>query len=310
MTYTVIKTIKGKRYAYQQRSYREGNKVKTISQYIGAVDNDGVIHETLEAPELALSQQAPQFNLNTRTYKISQDRYTAEYQHKLHTLIDMKIDPATFPRFEVKGKGEIYTYHKAAFQNKMVVLAPKYGGNRETLRKTYREALHRAFIETLAREAPEALHPFQYAFDTAYRKTQDALTTYLMNCNSKDNFIRVMAVQWFGYINPVKTGKKSTLNPEQLGLVAYGDRKDWKQEYSTLMASIDKRGLTALKQQAHNEIAKASRMQQLHIKKKTIFWIRRIKAIRRQQAKIDANHQLLHKLALIEAYFPHLIRRS
>ena len=39
--YIVIKTVKGYRYAYWQRSYRVGGKVKTEAQYIGPVSDTG-----------------------------------------------------------------------------------------------------------------------------------------------------------------------------------------------------------------------------------------------------------------------------
>jgi hypothetical protein len=37
MSYIVVKTIKGKQYQYQQRTYREGGRVRTESIYIGPV---------------------------------------------------------------------------------------------------------------------------------------------------------------------------------------------------------------------------------------------------------------------------------
>ena len=38
MTYTVIKTIKGRRYVYEQRTWREGKRVRTESRYLGPAD--------------------------------------------------------------------------------------------------------------------------------------------------------------------------------------------------------------------------------------------------------------------------------
>jgi hypothetical protein len=38
MAYIVIKTINGRQYRYQQRTYREGGKVRTESIYLGPVD--------------------------------------------------------------------------------------------------------------------------------------------------------------------------------------------------------------------------------------------------------------------------------
>lgn len=37
MTYIVIKTIKGRQYRYEQRSWREGKRIRTKSRYLGPV---------------------------------------------------------------------------------------------------------------------------------------------------------------------------------------------------------------------------------------------------------------------------------
>ena len=41
MSYTVIKTIKGRRYRYLQTSWREGKRVRTKSVYLGLADGGG-----------------------------------------------------------------------------------------------------------------------------------------------------------------------------------------------------------------------------------------------------------------------------
>jgi hypothetical protein len=38
MSYIVIKNVKGRKYRYRQRTYREGGRVKTESIYLGPVD--------------------------------------------------------------------------------------------------------------------------------------------------------------------------------------------------------------------------------------------------------------------------------
>lgn len=38
MSYIVVKTIKGRQYRYEQRTYREGGKVRTKAIYLGPVD--------------------------------------------------------------------------------------------------------------------------------------------------------------------------------------------------------------------------------------------------------------------------------
>ena len=38
--YIVIKTIKGRRYRYRQKTWREGKRVRTRSEYIGPADDE------------------------------------------------------------------------------------------------------------------------------------------------------------------------------------------------------------------------------------------------------------------------------
>src|SRR5271170_7899674 len=39
--YRVIKTIKGRRYHYWQKTYRQGKSVKTLNKYIGPMEGSG-----------------------------------------------------------------------------------------------------------------------------------------------------------------------------------------------------------------------------------------------------------------------------
>lgn len=50
--YPTIKTIKGRHYLYRQRTWREGGRVRTQSQYVGPIDVSElpVEHDLLERP--------------------------------------------------------------------------------------------------------------------------------------------------------------------------------------------------------------------------------------------------------------------
>lgn len=114
-------------------------------------------------------------------------------------------------------------------------------------------------------------------------------------------------------MNPVitqearKKGKKTTrqqktLEPEKLGLVQYGKVKNWKQDYAVLMAEIDKKGIKAIRARAKKEIKLAEASQRKKVKEKTIFFIRKRKALKRAEARIQGNRQLLAKLGLVEQF--------
>src|SRR5215213_9120866 len=49
--YRVVKTIKGHRYEYLQRTWREGKKVRTESRYIGPADEVGIRVTTTDVPK-------------------------------------------------------------------------------------------------------------------------------------------------------------------------------------------------------------------------------------------------------------------
>ena len=65
MVYRVIKTVKGRRYVYEQRTWREGKRVRTESRYIGPVDEPiesalGVKRRRGVAAFLAAQQLSPE----------------------------------------------------------------------------------------------------------------------------------------------------------------------------------------------------------------------------------------------------------
>ena len=67
--YTVVKTIKGHRYIYQQRTWREGKKVRTESRYVGPADGADLPPNTklpLQAKE-ATEPTAPRIRLKPGT---------------------------------------------------------------------------------------------------------------------------------------------------------------------------------------------------------------------------------------------------
>ena len=69
--YRVVKTIKGRRYLYEQRTWREGKKVKTKSRYVGPAgsDLDNRIRAVISRPhtEQELDLQRPVAPVNTTT---------------------------------------------------------------------------------------------------------------------------------------------------------------------------------------------------------------------------------------------------
>jgi hypothetical protein len=107
MAFIVIKTIKGRQYRYQQRTYREGGKVRTETIYLGPVDGGkrraGVLRRVnafLKAnfpPRYGLpDEEAMLRNFNERAERERKEREKAiVLAHDLNALTLSDTPPST-----------------------------------------------------------------------------------------------------------------------------------------------------------------------------------------------------------------------
>lgn len=100
MAYIVIKTIKGRQYRYQQRSYRQGGKVRTETIYLGPVDGGsrrkGVLRRIGDLIEANRTRRhgLPDEETMLRQYneKIERGRRARDQAlHELHSLYGLKM---------------------------------------------------------------------------------------------------------------------------------------------------------------------------------------------------------------------------
>ena len=101
MAYIVIKTIKGRQYRYQQRTYRQGGKVRTESIYLGPVGGaarrKGLLKRFGELVEMNFKHQS--FGLPDDETMLRQYNQAIEREHKarqealgqLHALYGMRL---------------------------------------------------------------------------------------------------------------------------------------------------------------------------------------------------------------------------
>src|SRR5258708_3811522 len=114
MAYIVIKTIKGRQYRYQQRTYRQGGKVRTETLYLGPVDGGqgrkGVlrrVNDFLKAnfpPRHGLLDEETM--LRRCNEKVERDRKPRERAiNHMHNLYGLKMT-ATSPAMpgDIQGK--------------------------------------------------------------------------------------------------------------------------------------------------------------------------------------------------------------
>lgn len=115
LSYTVIKTINGRRYVYEQRTWREGKRVRTESRYLGPADGGGwpkgllrkvadlVAANSLTAEEraaLAAERFAQRMEVEQRatfgeTGAERAERVRQEALDNLHERYGLKLGPST-----------------------------------------------------------------------------------------------------------------------------------------------------------------------------------------------------------------------
>lgn len=244
-----------------------------------------------EKPRLSL-----QIKANLEALKISADSIEAEHKKHLARLEQSGIDPALLPRISIEH-GASVTHQKKAFRRAYTVTVPKRtAGNRQKLRTEYRKALGRATIDAIEQSQPETYARLAFAFDASFRASQHALNRYLLNTDDPDKWIKAFALKAFGYMNQVEQ-----TTPDSIGLIDYGERKDWKGEFAELFAAVQGKGFDEVQAKSKQELANARRAETAAIKKKTIWIFARRRAIKRAQARIQAHQENLRKLQILRS---------
>jgi antirestriction protein ArdC len=113
--YVVIKTIKGRRYYYRQKTWREGTHVRTQSQYIGPVDGGEVKPEAGQAQPATLSTKTINDSFVAITGKVARGwthHWSARRQDEVLVARDEKVDAV------INGLGVYWTdYSDGAYYN-------------------------------------------------------------------------------------------------------------------------------------------------------------------------------------------------
>jgi hypothetical protein len=102
MAYIVVKTIKGRQYRYQQRTYRQGGKVRTETIYLGPVDGGrrrkGMLRrlgELIEANVRTRRYGLPDEETMLRRYneKVQREQDARDQKHReLYALYGLKLN--------------------------------------------------------------------------------------------------------------------------------------------------------------------------------------------------------------------------
>ena len=339
VTYRVIRTIKGRQYVYEQTSVRDGNKVRTMSRYIGPVDpiqqtarqkvvqtladvsgtkervQEAIVpdaevltkpsDEPLEPPPRPppASESAPSLRIKINAAKfISEARLQKDFQKAVSSLRRAGVSTAKFPDITLKY-GSSIGYHKKAFSDAYVVKLPRWiKPKREEFRTACHKAISRACLDQIITQRPDLLKDIAYRFDESFKATQDILNRYLLWSEGSSNFNSLLILKFFGTMPKLRYVK-----PETIGLVEFGKRKTWEDEFVSVHANIIKRGFGQATENAKAEYFKAVAAEKSagnELRETFILFRPRVKRkLKRAIARKQAQYEMMNKIALVRSLF-------
>lgn len=273
MAYRVTKWVKGKPYAYLQRSFREGASVRTVSEYLGPVDpaeapqrggNGGTAgsgrparsklpDRSGDGPAAVRLVPSEHIRISTKLDKTGLSERVARQQHAtmLRTLARLGIPSDRVPVLFVRRGAGLAV--KPRWRGGFVVTLPRFERVKGAdVRAAYRLALGRAALEAIRTEKPETFARLSIVMQSSFRDTNAAVLSYARSGGHPDAWTWSLCLRFFGYANPLP-GREA----EALGLVGYGGRKAWDDETAALVGKIAATGWTAAMEEARRESRKA-----------------------------------------------------
>ncbi len=261
MPYQVIKTIKGRSYLYEQETFREGQKVKTVSRYIGACDGAG--KATSKAVQLAITvppevkendsqakyvseekPQPPKLTLQITTdlkgNHISQPALERNYDDITHQMQRQEIK-AEHIKPLVLVKGFSFKYKSLRKQNKISIPKANVRGTRAKVWRSFHLANAHSYLDGLQKSDPQRFTGLQQHLETSYRKQNKAIAAHIMNSNRKDVY-NIGLTLHFMYSKMVSAWTQRKFQAENFGLSNYEDRSSWRDDAALLMAEIQADG--------------------------------------------------------------------
>ena len=263
--YYVTKTIGGRPYRYRQRSYREGGKVKTESQYVGPVTESApVANETEEDfqfgnPFTQITQSKSKesgFQIEPvigqsvfDAGKISTRALKGEYELVMRAVSALSLEKASFPKINITTGDGGYSLRGGKLS--LSRNTTKSGSNRTTFKRDFRRALAAGFVSALASEKPGLLERVHSLFDHSCGATKLAVTMALLRSEEPNKALVIAYFLWSGTLS----GKQANA----MGLPV-GRQKTttvvspWRHDLEDLIAETIQRGSQGVERRIEKDV--------------------------------------------------------
>lgn len=274
--YRVTKTINGRQYLYEQRTWREGAKVRTQSRSLGPVAPARSVKKTRkrhtepETPVLSAinTTNPPDLVIKAKLdrIKVSQNAIEAEYKTFCRHLDQCGLAVGKMPQITVKhGKGIATKRSKGGYTITVPKRRPDKQPVRNQTRREYRRALSQAWLDTLADQHPVLHERIETSLNHEHAERKRALVSYLMRTKSRTPAWALTL--HFSMSGQLSQWNRKTFAAESFGLVDYDSQKNWRDGAASLMADIMKDGVGGTKRRFAGELKKAKLAEQAALRR-------------------------------------------
>lgn len=261
--YRVIKTVRGRKYAYLQRSFRDGGHVRTESRYLGPVSGfqeGGAAIPVPVEPEPSLSvliplppnsgpTESPKGDASVRPSlaSIAKDRLRLRFVPSVVNLDDSRLQreyarvigwaqglgasPESFPSIAIRF-GSKPGIRRAWFGNALVATAPM-GSGRKAIRTAAANALGHAFLDAIRTANPLAHAVLSERLQGSYRASSWLVFRALALQSQKPLVALSLQIFWFGNVSQVLG-----FSAQSYGLVETPRRTGWEDEAAAIIGEI------------------------------------------------------------------------
>lgn len=289
--YQVIKTVKGRKYRYRQRSFRVNGKVRTESKYLGPVEEavstkaDERSEANIEPADSAVANPSENYKPTLHIQKAVQHRSDiCEWAlRREEEAVVKRMKAFGLPIDDLKPI-RVWEGRRVKRKNKRsgyFVIAAR-GGQRNAFKREYRRALADRWLLQLERYDPVCFNHMACSMNRHHRDARSALTQMILNSGTPKKFIGVL---WFLWSGRLPADLKKTIKPQKIGLVDH-DGGGWREEAVKVTAEVIQRGVNKTREKyAAATNTAMSRLNIEEAKLAKLTWRHRISGDFRRQAR-------------------------
>lgn len=330
--YMVTKNIGGRPYLYRQRTYREGGKVRTQCQYVGAAGDNAVgltpnQIESVSAPDVPLDEEyqepgtlpinwenaanpfwpsirklhAERAKTALKRDNVSISAMKGEYARVSKQLQHLALDGSRLSNIRLlEGKKAGWKRNRSGYQ---VTLAPGASGSgRNRFKQHYRLALAHGMLDEIECQSPSLYDGLRTVMDRSWFNTKMLVTLQILGQKASKGKgtdpSRIWMTMQFLWSGELPKAMEKQLGKNGIQKRDRAKPAAWRDEAATLIADVMQRGYQpSLKKLAKDRSKSKARARRAFTAYRKLNRLQRLASKGRKKWKIYKKHEAAFLLA-------------